>query len=229
MRTVGYVAASTNADEFRPDAGLVGAALSVAGAIGVFGVVYGAVAEPVLGPGLTVVSSLVTFSGAAQFTMVGLLASGANAVGVVAGVVPLALRHLPLAAVLRPRLASGRARRALLSWFLTDETTGLALTRGGSAERTVAVTGALAYGAWIAGTVAGVAGVSVDRLAPVADAVFPVLFVGLAAVTARTRADASRAIVAGLAATSVLLAAPGAGVLGAVAVAMAVASWSADR
>lgn len=206
------------------DAALTAAGLSVAAAIGVFGVVYGAVAEPVLGPELTVASSVATFSGAAQFTMVGLLASGATALGVVAGVVPLALRHVPLAAVLQPRLAPGRARRVLLSWFLTDETTGLALSRPGPAERTVAVTGALAYGAWVLGTVAGVAGASAGELAPVADAVFPVLFVGLSAVTARARADAARAVIAGSAAVVLLLAVPGAGVLGGIAVAVVAAA-----
>lgn len=206
------------------DAALTAAALSVAAAIGVFGVVYGAVADPVLGPALTVASSVATFSGAAQFTMVGLLASGATDLAVVAGVVPLALRHVPLAAVLQPRLAPGRTRRVLLSWFLTDETTGLALSRTGPADRTVAVTGALAYGAWVLGTVAGVAGASAGELAPVADAVFPVLFVGLAAVTARARADAARAVVAGGAAVVLVLAVPGAGILGGIAVAVAVAA-----
>ena len=142
----------------------------------------------------------------------------------VAGVVPLALRHVPLAAVLQPRLAPGRTRRVLLSWFLTDETTGLALSRTGPADRTVAVTGALAYGAWVLGTVAGVAGASAGELAPVADAVFPVLFVGLAAVTARARADAARAVAAGSAAVVLVLVVPGAGILGGIAVAVAVAA-----
>jgi predicted branched-subunit amino acid permease len=206
------------------DAALTAASVSVAAAIGVFGIVYGAVADPVLGPGLTMISSVATFSGAAQFTMVGLLASGASGLAVVAGVVPLALRHVPLAAVLQPRLGPGRGRRVLLAWFLIDETTGLALSRGGPAERTIAVTGALAYGAWVLGTAAGVVGASAGELAPVADAVFPVLFVGLAAVTARAGADAARAVVAGSAAIALLLALPGAGVLGALAIAVAVAA-----
>jgi hypothetical protein len=51
-----------------------------------------------------------------------------------------------------------------------------------------------------------------------------VLFVGLAAVTARARADATRAVVAGIAAVVLVLAVPGAGVLGGIAVAVAVAA-----
>lgn len=206
------------------DAGLVAGALSVAGAIAVLGVVYGSVAKLVLGPELTVASSVITFSGAAQFTMVGLMASGATTAGIVVGVVPLALRHVPLAAVLQPRLARGRARRVLLSWFLIDETTGLALTREGPVERTLAMTGALAYAAWIAGTISGVAGASADTLAPVADAVFPVLFVGLAALAARSRADATRSLIAGVAALALLVAVPSAGAAAAIAVAVAVAT-----
>ena len=88
-------------------------------AIGVFGVVYGAATRPVLDPQLTVLGSVLIFSGAAQFTMVALLAAGATPAGVLAGVATLALRHLPLGAVLRPELASARRRRALLSWFLS--------------------------------------------------------------------------------------------------------------
>lgn len=209
------------------DPALTATALSVAAAIGVFGVVYGAVAEPVLGAGLTVASSVVIFSGAAQFTMVGLLASGATALGIMASVVPLALRHLPLAAMLQARLAPRRVGRVFLSWFLIDETTGLALSHSGPAERILAVTGALAYGAWVLGTVAGVAGASAGNLAPVADAVFPVLFIGLAAVTARVRADTARAVIAGCAAVVLLLTVPGAGVLGGIAVAVAVAAVGA--
>jgi predicted branched-subunit amino acid permease len=76
----------------------------------------------------------------------------------------------------------------------------------------------------VLGTVAGVAGASAGELAPVADAVFPVLFVGLSAVTARARADAARAVIAGSAAVVLLLAIPGAGVLGGIAVAVVVAA-----
>lgn len=207
-----------------PRAGIVVAALPVAAAIGVFGLVYGAAARPVIGPGLTVLSSLIVFSGAAQFTMVALLDAGATPIGVLGGVAALALRHLPLGAVLQPRLTAGRGRRALLSWFLIDETTGLALTRDEPVERTLAVSGTLAYAAWVAGTVGGVAGASLASVEPLADALFPVLFVGLAALTAATRPDATRALLAGGAALALLLAWPGAGALGVIAVAVAVAT-----
>jgi predicted branched-subunit amino acid permease len=212
-----------------PDAAVTAAALPVAAAIGVFGVFYGAVAHPVLGGELTVASSMAMFSGAAQFTMVALLASHATVGAVVVAVVPLALRHIPLGALVQDRLAPSRVRRAVLSsLFLTDETVGLALTQRAPAARTMAITGGLAYIAWVTGTAAGVAGASVGGAGEAADALFPVLFIGLAAVTASTWRDAVLAAGAGAAAAVLLIAAPAAGVLGAVAAAIVVA-WVGVR
>lgn len=185
---------------------VLAAAAPVAAAIGVFGVVYGAAADDVLGPALAMASSVLVFSGAAQFTMVALLAAGSTPVGVLAGVAPLALRHLPLGAIVQPHLPPSRRRRALVSWFLIDETAGLALARSGPVERTMTVTGGLSYAAWVAGTAGGVAGASLPGIEPLADALFPVLFVGLAAVTAAGRSDAARAIVAGAGSLALLLA-----------------------
>jgi branched chain amino acid efflux pump len=115
------------------------------------------------------------------------------------------------------------------SLFLTDETVGLALTQQAPAARTMAITGGLAYIAWVAGTAAGVAGASVGGAEEAADALFPVLFIGLAAVTASTGRDAVRAAGAGAAAAVLLIAAPAAGVLGAVAAAIVVAWVRARR
>lgn len=206
------------------DDGIIAAAAPVAGAISVFGVIYGAAADDVLGPILAVVSSVLIFSGAAQFTMVALLAAGSTPLGVLAGIAPLALRHLPLGAIVRPRLPASRRQRALLAWFLIDETAGLALTSARPAARTMTVAGTLSYLAWIAGTAAGTAGTSLPGVEPLADALFPVLFVGLAALTATTQAAAQRGIVAGAISLALLLAWPEAGILGALAIALTVAA-----
>lgn len=215
----------------RPDTapswrGTAVAAIPVAVAIGVFGVIYGAVAAPLLGPFLAVASSLIIFSGAAQFTLVALLAAGASPAGVIGAAALLALRHAPLGAVLLPRIRVSRWRRVLLSWFLLDETTGLALARSDHEppERTLLIGGALAYSGWVAGTVLGVAGAAAGSLEPLAAALFPVLFVGLAALTARTRGDGVRAAMAAVVTLGLLLAWPALGALGAVAVAAAVAA-----
>jgi predicted branched-subunit amino acid permease len=204
--------------------GVLSGALPVAAAIGVFGVVYGAAASPVLGPALTVISSVIMFSGAAQFTMVALVAAGAAPAGVLGAVATLALRHLPLGAVLQPRLTGSRIHRAVVSFFLTDETTGLAVTREEPAERTLAISGGLAYAAWTLGTLVGVTGGSLASAEPLAAALFPVLFIGLAALTVSTRSDAVRALLAGAVVLGLLLAWPGAGALGAIAVAVVIAA-----
>lgn len=206
----------------RTDGGTA-ATVSVAAAIAVFGLIYGAAAEPVLGAPLTVLSSVLIFSGAAQFSMIALLGAGATPLAVLAAIAPLAVRHLPLGAVLRPHLTASRRRRALLAWFLIDETTGVALTRPGHVVATLTRVGGAAYAAWVLGTVAGVVGAALPGIESLADAVFPVLFVGLAAVTATRADDVIRALLAGGAALVLLLSWPGAGVLGAIAVAVVVA------
>ena len=181
-------------------------------AIGVFGVIYGAAASGVIGPVPAVVSSLI----------VGLLASGASGLAVLAVVAILALRHLPLGALLRPRLEGGLAARMGRAWFLVDETAGLAIASGGSASRTLLVAGAFSYLAWVVGTVLGVMGADLGNLESLAEVVFPVLFVALAALTARRRPDVVRALVAGAASLLLLAVWPGAGALGCMAVAAAV-------
>jgi predicted branched-subunit amino acid permease len=195
-------------------------ALPVATAIGVFGVIYGATASSVLGDAMTVASSLLMFSGAAQFTTVALVGAGATSVGVLVAVALLSLRHVPLAAVVLPRLASGRRRRALLALVLLDETAGLAVASSRPAPRTMAVVGAAAYAAWVAGTAAGVLGADLMAVAPLAEVVFVILFIGLAALTCRSRRDAGTALAAAALTVPLLLVAPAAGALGAIAVAV---------
>ena len=54
---------------------IVAMAAPAAAAIAVFGVLYGAAARPLIGPELTMISSIVVFSGATQFTTIGLVAA----------------------------------------------------------------------------------------------------------------------------------------------------------
>jgi predicted branched-subunit amino acid permease len=205
-----------------PRTDVLSAAVPIAAAIGVFGIVYGAAAGALLGPWLTVASSLIVFSGVAQFTMVALVAAGATPLAVLGTVATLALRHLPLGAVLQPVLTASRGRRALVSLFLLDETTGLALAADGRAERTLAISGGLAYTSWVAGTIAGMGGGSIAAVQPLAAALFPVLFVGLSALTSTTRSDVGRAVLAGSASLGFLVVWPSSGALGAIAIAVVV-------
>jgi predicted branched-subunit amino acid permease len=199
-------------------------AAPVVAAIAVFGVIYGATASTVISPGMTVASSLLLFSGAAQFTMVGLVDAGATPAAILLAVTVLGLRHLALAAVVLPRLSVDRPRRALLALTLLDETTGLAVASERSAARTMAVVGAAAYTAWVGGTVAGVLGANLVAAAPLASVVFVILFVGLSALTCRSPADAGRAVAAAAITATLLIILPSVGALGAILVAFGFAA-----
>ncbi|MPZ70452.1 MAG: hypothetical protein GEU71_13130 [Actinobacteria bacterium] len=202
---------------------ILSAAVAPATAIVVFGATYGTLARHVIGAGAAMLSSLLIFSGAVQFTVVGLLSAGAGPGALVAGSVTLNFRNLLLGAVLRPRVQGGPARRAGLAWFLVDESAGLALASGTDVTRTLFASGALFYIAWQVGTMLGLLGASVEGVRSAATAVFPVLFIGLAALSSASRSMAARAaLAAGLAAGAALLWPGGRGVV-AVAAAIAVA------
>jgi predicted branched-subunit amino acid permease len=182
--------------------------LPAALAIAVFGVIYGAVARPLIGPELTLLSSLIIFSGATQFSTIALVAAGAVAPALLLTAAILNVRHLIMGAVLRTSLGPSRVRRALLAWFLLDESFGFTVLAAGRvepgppreavAEHTLLVTGICCYVAWIVGTGLGILGAGLPGLDRVAEAVFPVLFIALAALTADTLSLAGRAFGAAL-------------------------------
>lgn len=171
---------------------LVPAALAIA----VYGTIFGAMARPLLGPVLTVVASAVIFSGTVQFAVTGLLLGGATPGALLLTAAAVNLRNPFLAAVLRPHLRAGALGRALLGWFVIDETLGFTLAARDRAEATLLASGALCYAAWVGGTALGAAGASLLGLQGIAGAVFPVLFVGLAALSASRRHLVVRALVA---------------------------------
>lgn len=199
-------------------------ALPVVAAIGVFGVIYGATASTVMSPGMTMASSLLMFSGAAQFSMVGLLDAGAASPAILLAVAVLGLRHVPLAAVVLPRIQSSRPRRALLALALIDETVGLALVSRRPAGQTMALVGASAYATFAAGTLAGVLGADVLSAAPFVSVVFVILFVGLASLTCRSWSDIKRATAAGIVTAGLVLLLPEVGAFGAIVAATASAA-----
>jgi predicted branched-subunit amino acid permease len=182
--------------------------IPVALAIGVFGVVYGAAASVEWGRELAVALSVLVFSGVTQFATLGLSASGAGALAIVVTVLALNARNLVLGAALRPRVEGGVGRRALLGWFLVDETFGLAMASRGRAAQVLLLAGATCYLAWVGGTVLGVMGARVAPLEGLATAVFPVLFVGLAAIVAVGRHAVWRAVAAGLGVACLAFAVP---------------------
>jgi len=170
--------------------------LPAAGAIVVFGTLYGAAAQPLLGTPMTIASSMFIFSGALQFALVGLLSAGAGAPALLLTAGTLNLRHVVMGAVLRPRIGGSRLRRAGLAFTLLDETFGFAVAapEEAGAERTLFVSGIACYVAWQVGTVVGVLGAGLSGVERLADAIFPVLFIGLASLAATTGTLVIRAL-----------------------------------
>lgn len=163
-------------------------------AVGAFGVAFGVLAvEAGLDRWVVVLTSVIVVSGAAQFAMIGLLATGAGPVLV--ATTGLALRHVPMSA----RLASMIGRRSLpvrlsMAWVLVDETFGLTVAAADRGEEDLvaykAAADILLYSGWVVGTVVGaVLGGRVDPAAWGADVFFAVMFLGLAAPLVRDRHD----------------------------------------
>ncbi len=198
-------------------------AAPLAVAICVFGTIYGAGASAFATPSEIILSSLVIFSGAVQFALLGLLLAGGSPLAIVATAAMLNTRHLLLGAALRSRLPDSRSRRALLAWWLVDETAGLALASGAGAARVMLLSGILCYSAWVIGTILGVVGASLASLEGLAEAIFPVLFVGLAALSIVNRAAAVRSGTAALIAVLLIVVFPQARGLAPVIAALAVA------
>lgn len=203
-----------------------------------FGTLYGAAARGVLGVPLTLVSSLLVYSGALQFALVALLGAGATILPLVLTAVVLNLRHLVLGAALRSRFESGPLRRALLAFFLVDETFGFAIAAGNRAapravgavtERTLLFAGLTLYVAWLVGTVVGVLGGGFAAVEGAAGAIFPVLFIGLASLAATRRSHAVRALAAAVLTAAVALLFPGLRMLAPVVAGVLVALPGRDR
>jgi predicted branched-subunit amino acid permease len=171
-------------------------AVPFAVAIGTFGVVFGAAASAALDPVLVVVMSLAVFSGSLQFALVALVATGAGPIALLLTTVVLNLRHVVFGALLRPHLEVSRWRRAVLVFFMVDESFGMALAAGRRAAFVLAISGVMFYAAWQVGTVLGLLGARAVALQEVAAAIFPVLFIGLAGLTARGREGMLRAVAA---------------------------------
>jgi len=163
-------------------------------AVGGFGVAYGVLAvSSGFSPWLATFSSIIIVSGAAQFTMIGLLSAGA--VPVLIAVTGLGLRHLPMSASLANLIGpQPLSRRLRLAWILVDETFGLTVRAvDAGVEDVVAYkSGAdlMLYTGWVVGTAIGAwFGGAIDPEAIGIGVLFGLLFLGLAAPMIRTRRD----------------------------------------
>ncbi len=172
----------------------------------VVGATYGVIARQ---SGLSIfeasASSLLIFAGAAQFAAVGLLQNGAGAAEIAVSVLLINLRHLLMAASLRPYFASAPLpKRIGLAYILTDEAfaMGIGWFRRGHRDLAYYVTfGTLLWLCWNGGTIAGaIIGAGIDQPQRYGiDFAITACFVAIVALGVRHRAD----VIVALAAASV--------------------------
>jgi 4-azaleucine resistance transporter AzlC len=163
-------------------------------AVGAFGLAYGVLAvDAGFSQAMTVFSSAIIVSGAAQFTMIGLLAAGPVPIFIAA--VGLGLRHLPMSAKLADIIGEQPLlTRIRLAFILVDETFGLTIRAfDAGVEDPVAYKTAadlMLYSGWIIGTAIGAwFGSAIDPEAAGIGVLFGLLFLGLAAPMVKVRRD----------------------------------------
>lgn len=156
----------------RVGAGLAAGSFLLAVSFGAFAVTHGWPAA------LTIVMSLVVFSGSAQFALVTAFAGG-GLVTALASAALINLRFVPMAAATARHLSGGRWRRALEGQAVVDGSWAAAQRPDGSLDRGVMIAATLVqWPAWALGTAIGALAVpstSVLRTAGL-DLVFPGFF-----------------------------------------------------
>lgn len=192
--------------EAKPDSAVVRDALGVGIAVGLSGFAFGVTSA---GAGLTLLQScalsLLVFTGASQFALVGALAAGGNPLTAAAGAFFLGVRNTFYGLRLSQLLALPRFVRPFAAQWVIDETTAVALAQ--PTRRAVrlgfTVTGLSLYVLWNLTTLLGALGAEAigDTDAWGLDAAGPAVFLALLAPMLRTtteRAVAAGAVVLGL-------------------------------
>lgn len=190
----------------KPDSAVVRDALGVGVAVGLSGFAFGVTSA---GSGLTVLQtcalSLLVFTGASQFALVGALAGGGNPFTAAAGAFFLGVRNAFYGLRLSQLLALPRAVRPLAAHWVIDETTAVSLAQPTrrAARIGFTVTGLSLYVLWNLTTLLGALGAEAIGDTDVwgLDAAGPAVFLALLAPMLRTtteRAVAAVAVVLGL-------------------------------
>ncbi|MFE9536694.1 AzlC family ABC transporter permease [Streptomyces sp. NPDC006691] len=196
----------------KADAAVVRDALGVGVAVGLSGFAFGVTSA---GSGLSLLQtcalSLLVFTGASQFALVGALAAGGNPLTAAAGAFFLGTRNAFYGLRLSQLLALPRALRPLAAHWVIDETTAVTLAQPTrrAARIGFTVTGATLYALWNLTTLAGALGARAlgDTDAWGLDAASPAVFLALLAPMLKTtteRATAALAVVLVLALLPVL-------------------------
>lgn len=180
--------------------------------------------------------SLIVFAGASQFTAVGLFATGAHPLSIIATTAIINARHLLLAASTASYIRHAPAwLRALVAFQLTDETYAVGVQRfakyGGDAWYQFGSNLSL-YVVWAASTIIGslLGALIPDPVGLGLDLIFPLTFIAFTMPMVRDRINLVVAIVATVIAVGTALVLPGSWyVLSAGLLASAVGAWIAQR
>lgn len=176
-------------------------ALAIGVATGAYAVSYGVLA---VAAGLSVAQacamSVLVFTGASQFAIVGVLGAGGSVAAALAPALLLAARNGLYGLALVPILRGRRSRRAAEAQLIIDESTAMARAQDDrdAAHRAFLATGLSVFAFWNAGTLAGAllgSGLGDPRTYGL-DAMFPAAFLALLAPQLR-RPGAPVAAVAG--------------------------------
>jgi 4-azaleucine resistance transporter AzlC len=161
-------------------------AIAIGLATGAYGISYGVLA---VGAGMTVAQtcsmSVLVFTGASQFAVVGVLGAGGGGLAAIAPALLLAARNGLYGLALVPVLRGRPLSRALQSQLIIDESTAMARAQPEriSAHRAFLATGVSVFVFWNLGTLAGalLGGSLGDPHALGLDAMFPAAFLALLA------------------------------------------------
>jgi predicted branched-subunit amino acid permease len=175
--------------------------LGVGIAVGLSGFAFGVTSAGAgLGVAQTCALSLLVFTGASQFALVGALGAGGNPLAAAAGAFFLGVRNAFYGLRLSELLRLPSAVRPLAAHWVIDETSAVALAQPDhrSARLGFTVTGVSLYALWNLTTLLGALGASAlgDPGAWGLDAAGPAVFLALLAPMVRGRAERSVAVLA---------------------------------
>lgn len=184
-------------------------AVALGAAVGVFGMTFGVLAGAAgVGVPQTVAMSLLTFTGASQFAVVGVLASGGTVTAALGSALLLAARNGAYGLALSRVLGGGTTRRLLASQLVIDESTAMAVGQPDTAHAEGAfwATGLSVFVFWNLGTVIGALGGQVigDPAALGLDIAFPAGFLALLVPLLRGRGGRTAAVAGAVVAAAAL-------------------------
>jgi 4-azaleucine resistance transporter AzlC len=175
-------------------------------AVGGFGITYGVLARQAGFSSLeTILFSIVTFAGSAQFAAVSIVSDGGTAFAAILAALLLNARYLPIGLSVAPWLPGRPLARAAQGQVTVDESWAVShLGDGRYDPRLLVGAGATLWASWVVCSTAGVLAGSVlgDPETYGLDAAFPALFLALLAGQVRER----RLLLAALAGGAVALA-----------------------